>query len=57
MAPTTRYTKDGLSKFKSKEDPNIYIKEFNNIYQANKEIADEEKLVFFSITFKKQAFK
>lgn len=57
MVLTIRHIKARLFKFKSKEDLNINIKEFNNIYQANKEIAYEDKLAYFLVILKKRYFK
>lgn len=52
MTLTIRYIKVGLSKFKDKKDLDICIRKFNNICQIKKEIANEDKLALFSITFK-----
>lgn len=53
MALIIRHIKENISKFKSKEDLNIYIKEFNNVFQANRKMSDEVKLTLFSIILKK----
>lgn len=57
MVLTIRYTKAWLSKFKSKGDSNIYISEFNNVCQADREIVDEDKLTIFLIILRKLALK
>jgi hypothetical protein len=57
MALAIRHTKITLPKFKGKGYPNIYIREFNNVCQANRETIEEEKLVLFLVTLKKQALE
>lgn len=57
MTLTISYTKVRFFKFKGKEDPNIYIREFYNIYWINMKIIDEDKLTLFLIILNKKALK
>lgn len=57
MVLTIRHTKLRLLKFKDKRNLEIYIKKFNNIFQANKKTLDEDKLALFSVTLKKMALE
>jgi len=50
-----RRIKTQLSKFKGKEDPDIFIKEFNHICSTNQD--ENGQLDLFSVCLKKRALE